>query len=184
LLKRRRDNPYMLVMGMTGVKMGDRLAHVGCAHGGRLAAVAGEVGLSGRAVAIVPDEASAARARKGAEQAGVLVELEIARPTKLPLEDSSFDLAILDDTGGLLASMPVDDRVAAIREGRRILRPGGRLMVIGAAARGGLAALFTRTQSGPPFDPTPLLAADGFRSVRTLAERDGLVFVEALRPRS
>jgi len=184
MLKRRRDNPYMLVMGMTGVKMGDRLAHVGCAHGGRLAAVAGAVGLSGRAVAIVPDEASAARARKGAEQAGVLVELEIASPTELPLEDSSFDLAILDDTGGLLATMPANDRVAAIREGRRILRPGGRLMVIGAAARAGLAALFTRTQSGPPFDPTPLLAADGFRSVRTLAEREGLVFVEALRPRS
>ena len=57
-------------------------------------------------------------------------------------------------------------------------------MVIGAAPRGGLAALFSRAPSGPPFDPTPLLAADGFRSVRTLAERDGLVFVEALKPRT
>jgi len=42
---------------MTGVKMGDRFAQVGCPDGGRLAAVALKVGLSGRAVAIVPDAA-------------------------------------------------------------------------------------------------------------------------------
>ena len=45
----KRDNPHSLVVGMTGVKMGDRLLQVGCAHGGRLAAVASKVGLSGRA---------------------------------------------------------------------------------------------------------------------------------------
>ena len=62
----KRDDPHSLVIGMTGVKMGDRVAQIGCAHGGRLGAVAGKVGLSGRAVAIVPDEPSSARARKGA----------------------------------------------------------------------------------------------------------------------
>jgi len=36
----KRDNPYTLVVGMTGVKMGDRLLQVGCAHGARLGAVA------------------------------------------------------------------------------------------------------------------------------------------------
>jgi ubiquinone/menaquinone biosynthesis C-methylase UbiE len=184
MLKRRREDPFMLLVGMTGVKMGDRLAQVGCSHGGRLAAVAGKVGLSGRAVAVVPDESSADRARKGAQQGGVLVELEVAPPTRLPLEDAAFDLVIIDDTGGLLATMPADDRVATIREAKRILRPGGRVMVIGAAPRGGFGALFTRAQSGPTFDPTPLFSPDEFRSVRTLAERDGLVFVEALKPRS
>lgn len=78
---RRRDDPFMLVVGMTGVKMGDRLAQIGCAHGGRLAALAGKVGLSGRAVAIVPDDRSAGRASKGATDAGVLVEVEIASST-------------------------------------------------------------------------------------------------------
>lgn len=183
MLKRRRDDPFMLIVGMTGVKLGDRFVQVGCAHGGRLAAVAAKVGLSGRAVAVVPDETSAERARRGAEQAGVLVELEIAPPTRLPLDDASFDLAIIDDTGGFFAGLRADDRVAAIREARRILRPGGRVMVIGTTPRGGLAALFTRAKSALPFDPTPLLTADEFKSVRTLAERDGLVFVEALKPR-
>ena len=47
----KRDDPHLLIVGMTGVKMGDRFVQIGCAHGGRLAAVAGKVGLSGRAVA-------------------------------------------------------------------------------------------------------------------------------------
>ena len=34
----KRGDPYMLVVGMTGVKMGDRVVQIGCAHGGRLAA--------------------------------------------------------------------------------------------------------------------------------------------------
>src|SRR5919198_3442584 len=97
----KRQDPYLLVVSMTGVKMGDRLLQVGCAHGGRLGAVAAKVGLSGRAVAIVPDEASAARARKGAAEAGALVDVELAPLTRLPLDSDAFDLSVVDDTQGL-----------------------------------------------------------------------------------
>jgi SAM-dependent methyltransferase len=182
--RRRPDDSYMLLVGMTGVRMGDRVAQVGCAHGGRLAAVAAKVGLSGRAVAFVPDRESAARAQKGAEQAGVLVEIEIAPPMQLPAETDAFDLVVVDDTGGLLGAMRAEDRVQSVRELLRILRPSGRVVVVGAAARGGLGALFQRGATAPPFDPAPSLQADGFKLVRTLAEREGLVFVEGVKPRS
>src|SRR5213596_362679 len=98
----RRSDPYVLLVSMTGVKMGDRLVQIGCAHGGRLAAVAGKVGLSGRAVLVAPDETSAARARKAAGDAGVLVEIEVAPPVRLPVENDAFDLAVVDETGVLL----------------------------------------------------------------------------------
>ena len=75
----RRAETHLLAVSMTGVKMGDRVAFVGCAHGGRLAAIASKVGLSGRAVAVVPDDRTAAVTRKGAEEAGVLVEIEVSR---------------------------------------------------------------------------------------------------------
>jgi len=179
----RRDDPHMLVVGMTGVKMGDRFVQIGCAHGGRLGAVAAKVGLSGRAVAIVPDEASAERARKGAAQAGVLVEVEVAPPVHLAAEDASFDVAVVDETAGVFGSLGAEGRVAAVRELYRILRPGGRTIVISAVPRGGLGALFTRAESGPSIDLKPSLQADGFKSVRLLAERDGLAFVEAIKPR-
>ena len=77
--------------------------------------------------------------------------------------------------------MRPEDRVPLVRETARVLKPRGRVIVIGAVPRGGLGALFTRAQSGPPFDPQPSLEADGFRFVRLLGEREGLVFVEGLK---
>jgi ubiquinone/menaquinone biosynthesis C-methylase UbiE len=183
----KKSDPHLLIVGMTGVKMGDAFLQVGCANGGRMAAVAAKVGLSGRAAVVAPDEASAARARKAAEEAGVLVEVEVGPPAHLPLADGVFDLAVVDDTAGLFGTMRAEDRVASIRELLRVLRPGGRVLVVGAVPRGGLGAVLSRTQNGPPFvasgDASKSLEADGFKSVRTLAEREGLVFVEGIRPR-
>ena len=183
----KRADRHALVVGMTGVKMGDRVVQIGCAHGGRLGAVAGKVGLSGRAVAVVPDEASAARARKGAANAGALVEIEVASPMHLPIETGGFDLAVVDDTGGVFGNMPPHERSASIRDLARVLRPAGRAMIIGALPRAGLSARLSRSQSGPPFaasgEAAAALQADGFKSVRTLAEREGLVFVEGIKPR-
>src|SRR5947207_13826441 len=101
----KRQDPYLLLVSMAGVKMGDRLVQVGCAHGGRLAALAGKVGLTGRALAVVPDSESAARATKGASDAGVLVEVETAPLSRLPMDDGAWDLAVVDETGGLLTTM-------------------------------------------------------------------------------
>jgi ubiquinone/menaquinone biosynthesis C-methylase UbiE len=183
----KKGDPHLLIVGMTGVKMGDKFVQVGCAHGGRLAAVAAKVGLSGRAAVVAPDQSSAVRAQKAAEDAGVLVEVEIGPPTQLPLPENEFDLAVVDDTAGLFGTMRPEGRVAGIRELMRVLRAGGRVLVIGTVPRGGLGAVLSRTQSGPAFvasgDALKALEADGFKSVRTLAEREGLVFVEGIKPR-
>src|SRR4029079_6017417 len=106
----KRQNPHGLAVSMAAAKMGDRLLQVGCAHGGRLGAIAGKVGLSGRAVAVVPDQGSAERASKGAANAGVLLEVEIAPPTKLALDAESIDVAVVDDTAGLVGSLNDTDR--------------------------------------------------------------------------
>ncbi len=182
----KRQDPYQLIVGMTSVKLGDRFLQIGCADGGRLAAIAAKVGLSGRAVAIVPDDTAAKRAQKGAEHAGVLVEVELGPPTRLTADDANFDIVVIDDSDGLFSTMTPDDRTATIREVARVVRPGGRAMIIGAAPREGLTALLSRTP------PPPSLAASGaanealaanFRGVRTLAAREGLVFVEGIKAR-
>ena len=184
----RRGDPHLLAVSMTGVKMGDRVAFIGCADGGRLAAVAAKVGLSGRAAAILPDDRAAGLARKSAEQAGVLVETDVASPAKLPLEAGAFDLAIVDDTASLFGTMTAEVRSEAVRELARVLRPGGRVVLIGAAASAGLSGLVKRTPSSPPFassgEANAALSSNGFGIVRTLAEREGLVFVEGIKPRA
>ncbi len=183
----RRTDPHALAVSMTGVKMGDRLAQIGCAHGARLGAIAVKVGLSGRAVAIVPDEASAERARKGAAEAGVLVDVEIAPPTQLPLDADAFDLVVIDDTGGLLSALAPERRGFAVREALRVLRPGGRAIVIAATPRRGLGALLGHGPTNADYDAsggaTNALSAGGFRSVRPLGEREGLAFFEGIKPR-
>jgi len=182
----KRQNPHGLAVSMAGAKMGDRLLQVGCAHGGRLGAVAVKVGLSGRAAAVVPDEASADRARKGGAEAGVLVDVEIAPPSRLPHDDGAFDLVVADDTGGLFGTMRPEDRAAAVREMVRVLRPGGRVVMIGAGPRAGLGAILSRGPNAPSFVSSGAVAAleaDGFRSARIIGEREGLAFVEAIKPR-
>lgn len=182
---RRRDSPFTLVVGMTGVKMGDRLVQIGCADAAQLAAVAAKVGLSGRAAAIVANPTAGARVERAAARAGVLVEVTVSPLTRLPVEDGVFDVAIVDDTAADFTHMSPDDRRAIVRETLRVLRPGGRVMVLGAGVRTGLAAKLQ--QRGPDTisaDPTPALQADGYRAVRVLAERDGLIFYEGMKPRA
>jgi SAM-dependent methyltransferase len=183
----KRQNPHGLAVSMAGVKMGDRLLQIGCAHGGRLGAVAAKVGLSGRAAAVVPDDASAERARKGGAEAGVLVDVDVAPPTRLPHGNDAFDLVVADDTGGLFGTMRPEERVAAVREVARVLRPGGRVVMVGTAPRAGIGAILARGENGPSFvssgDAVKALDADGFRSARIIGEREGLAFVEAIKPR-
>lgn len=183
----KRQDPYQLIVGMTGVKLGDRIVQIGCVDGGRLGAIAAKVGLSGNAAVVVPDEFSAARAQKGAADAGVLVDVQVSPPTRVPLDVDAIDLALVDDMAGVIGSLPAEDRIKSIRELRRVLRPGGRVMIIGAAPRTGVSGLLNR-RTGPPFalsgDANQALKAEGFTMVRTLAEHDGFVFVEGVKPRA
>src|SRR5262245_19574465 len=184
----RRRYSHTLLVSMTGVKMGDRVAFIGCANGARLAAIAAKVGLSGRAVVVAPDESTASRARKGAENAGVLVEVEVSGLARTPLDDAACDLAVVDDTGGLFEALSADERARAVREVVRILRPGGRVVFVGAAPAAGLAPLLGRSPTSPSLassgEASRTLEANGFSTVRTLAEREGQVFIEGIKPRA
>jgi hypothetical protein len=56
-------------------------------------------------------------------------------------------------------------------------------MVLGAVPRTGLASKLPGGSDARSDDPTPALQADGYRAVRVLAERDGLIFWEGMKPR-
>jgi len=177
----------MLSISMTGVKLGDRVALLGAPDAQRTAAIAAKVGLSGRAVAVLSDDEAVTRVNKAAADAGVLVDTEVAATSRLPFVDGEFDIAVIDDTGGLLERLSDVDRAAAAREMARVLRPGGRVLLIGGAEPTGLAKLISKTPTSPfviSGRAHALLEQSGFGVVRTLAEREGLVFVEGLKPRT
>ena len=179
----RRGDAYALVVGMTGVKLGEQVAQLGCSDGGLLGAVAKRVGLSGRFVAYVPDQASAERARRGAADAGVLVDVEAAPSARVPANGNMFDIVLIDDTDWYLSGMETARGAETLREGLRILRPGGRLMVIGATGAEGLGRWLMAGRRRRSLDQEDALQANGFALARRLAERDGYIFIEAIRPR-
>jgi ubiquinone/menaquinone biosynthesis C-methylase UbiE len=171
---------------MTGVKLGDRLLQIGCSDASLVAAISSKVGISGRACVLVSSEDQAASARRGAERAGVLLEVEKAPPGSSPYENASFDVIVIDNQDGLIANMKPEQRVATLRDARRTLAPRGRIVIIERAPRAGLGALLTRATA--PVDPhygntggaVTALQAEGFKAVRQLAEREGLSFFEGI----
>ena len=185
---RRSGDRHALAIAMTGVALGDRLLNIGCTDASLLGALSAKVGLSGRACAIVPDEAEAARAKRGAEGAGVLLEIETGHFDNFPFEDAAFNLIVIDNQQGLLSSMRPETRVATLQQSFRTLAPRGRIVIIERAPRAGLGALVKAPASAPP-DPhyqsaggaVAALQAEGFRSARPLADRDGMSFFEAVR---
>lgn len=74
-----------------------------------------------RVTAVDPDGAAVARASRRSPSTRLLV----ARAEALPFADDSFDRVIF-----ALVLCTVDDPAAALREARRVLRPGGRLRVL------------------------------------------------------
>ena len=55
-----------------------------------------------------------------------------------PYDEGSFDVAVIPD---LLPALTPDDRSRCVSEVLRVLRPGGRAVVIEPAPRGGFGAL-------------------------------------------
>jgi SAM-dependent methyltransferase len=181
---RKGLGPHALPIAMTGVKMGEQLLDVGAGDPRMFAAIAGKVGLTGRASAIADSATHAEALRVAAARAGVLVEIEVAPLSRLPFEDGAFDVAVIDSTRGLLGALPPVDRMGLVGELFRVLRAGGRLIAI---ERYGRAGLFSLAGGAPSSEyassggaPRAFEAA-GFRPVRVLAERDGLRFVEGLK---
>jgi ubiquinone/menaquinone biosynthesis C-methylase UbiE len=160
---------------MSGVKMGDRLLIVGCSDAKVVAQLALKPGISGRACVVDADGKVSAHAAAVAMQEGALVEAETAPLTMLPYDDDAFDVAVLNH---VLGATPSERRVQLINEARRVLRTGGRCVAIEAVARGGLAALVGSGARLAAKDLEEAFRIAGLRAVRTLAERDGVAYVE------
>jgi SAM-dependent methyltransferase len=169
-----------LALSMTGVRLGERVAQIGLGDGALFVALAGKVGLTGRACGVDEGPVAVRRARRAAERAGVLVELEQAPVATLPLDAGAFDLVVV-----MAASSTATPEAAVLAEALRVLRPGGRCVAVVPAGRGGLfGAIAAARDAGPQTAPQQLVdrfQQCGFRASRLLAAREGLAFFEAMK---
>jgi ArsR family transcriptional regulator len=138
------------------------VADLGCGTG----AVAAELAPRVRKVIAVDQSAEMLRAAR--RRVGKLrnVEIHEARLEALPLADGACDAAL-----AVLVLAYLEAPAAALREAARILRPGGRLVVVEAARHGDEALRRRIGQRTPGFDAAELAALlpGGLTDVRTRA---------------
>lgn len=109
--------------GLLSARPGEAIADLGCGPGTDLAALAAAVAPSGTVTGIDASPEMAARARQRTA-ALAAVRVQVADLQELPLRDASLDGARIDR---VLQHVPAPARVLA--ETRRVLRPGGRLVL-------------------------------------------------------
>ena len=179
---KKSGGPRDLEVSMAGLRLGSSVLQLGGRDGQLIAELAKVVGISGEACAVVQAAEEVDQVERAAGRAGVLVEVRKALPGALPWDSESFDVVVAPD---LLGELRMNARVLWLQDALRVLRPNGRCLIIEAAPRGGLGSFFSQRS----LDRTYLanggargaLEAEGFRSVRLLAERDGRRFVEGTK---
>jgi ubiquinone/menaquinone biosynthesis C-methylase UbiE len=179
MLKLRKTEPgEPLVLAMTAVRMGDRLLVIGCSEPKVVAQLATRPGLTGRACAVDAAAEHVAKAAEAAQNEGALLEAETAPVSALPFAAADFDVVVISHA---LPQLPESDRAACLAEAARVLRAGGRCLVIQPGRRSGLASLFGGATAMTTDEVHRVMEGAGFRAVQTLAERQGLAFVEGAR---
>jgi SAM-dependent methyltransferase len=171
----RKSSLEALPVSMCGVRMGERLLQLGIDDASLLGTLAAKPGLSGQASAAVSDERGAAKVRSAGERAGALIDVKVAPLHSLPFDEGAFDVVIVHGMSGLVTALGDTARAGFLRETHRVLRPGGRVILIEPGPGGGLFG-----KNGDHTDPAALGAA-GFRPTRLLAQREGYTFTEGFK---
>ena len=182
----RRLDVDPLAVAMAGVKLGERLLQIGVDDATLAGQIAAKTGLSGSATHMVASDDEAVRVNRGAKKAGVLVEVRVGPLDRLPFDDGAFDIVVIHSVHGQLASATGHDRTGVLRDARRVLRAGGRLIAIEPGTATGLRSMLRSAPAAQEaYDASggtgEALRSAGFAAVRDLGDREGFKFVEGLK---
>ncbi|MFI6953370.1 class I SAM-dependent methyltransferase [Nocardia sp. NPDC050408] len=177
----RRGRVYRRLAELSGAGPGDRALDIGCGTGyltRRLASVAATV------VGLDPSAAVLERARRITAEPNCTYTVGVAE--SLTAEDDSFDVVA---NCLMLHHLPEDLRATALTEMRRVLRPGGRLLIgefrppanpIGRHLVGALTG--PAMEHNPIHLLEPLIADAGFEQITSGDLHPWIRYVTAIKP--
>ena len=114
-------NPFALGR----LNAGETVLDIGCGAGFDTLQAAWHVGPAGRVIAVDMTDAMLAKARTGAAALGLAnVDVRHGYAEDLPVDDASIDVVI---SNGVINLTP--DKMGAMKEIRRVLKPGGRFQI-------------------------------------------------------
>lgn len=133
IMTRGREHQYRNdVLDLAGVARGHRVLDVGCGSGTQAIATYRRVQPGGSVIGVDISENMLAAARRKARRAGTDISFQWADATGLPFEGRSFDVVTITT---VLHMMPPSRQRLGVREAARVLKRGGRLLLIDYAGK-------------------------------------------------
>ncbi len=176
------ESPHHAAVSMIGARPGDTVLFCGASRPELAGGVGAISGLNGQTTVVDRRAGAGARVAAAAAAAGALVDFEDAPLTLLPFDTGHWDAAVIVD--GLRALEGQTAQVLA--EAVRVVRPGGRIILLDRVNRPGLFGLFRNADvsAEPAEQVVAMLGAAGLRAARLLAEVEGARYFEAVKSRS
>jgi len=115
-----------LTVDHTLLKPGESILDVGCGTGGVTIPAKLRVGKTGEAAGIDPAPEMIATARRKASRAGLEIDFRVGVIESLPFPDETFDAVT---SSLMMHHLPEHVQVKGLAEIKRVLKPGGRLLI-------------------------------------------------------
>jgi len=182
LIRRRRDRPFDPAVAMLGVKGSDRVLFCGAGEPALAGAVGVITSLNGQTTVVDRRTGADTQVAAAAAAAGGLVDFEDAPLTLLPFDTDHWDVAVIVDDLRALEG----EAAQALSEAIRVVRPGGRIVLLNRVSRPGLFGLVRGAEASaePAEKIVATLTAAGLRAARLLAEVEGVRYFEAVKARN
>ncbi len=162
---------------------GEKVLDVGCGTGTLAIALGAKVGPGGEVVGIDAAPEMIAVARDKAAKQGADIDFRVGLIEEIPFPDDSFDLVL---SSFMLHHLPDDLKRNGLAEIRRVLKPGGRFLVVdltvhGHSFVGHVMTLLGHGERGQASELKAIMDDAGFGEVEILESRfKQLAFVRAL----
>ena len=114
-------------LDLVDIKPGMNILDVGCGTGSLAIAAKRKQGLEGKVVGVDPSSNMINLARGKAEEAGLTIDFQVGVIEKLDFPDNQFDLVL---SSLMMHHLPDDLKLSGLEEVDRVLKPGGRLLII------------------------------------------------------
>jgi len=185
LLTRGRERAFReRLLDLARLKPGHSVLDIGCGTGTLAIAATRHVGSTGSVYGIDASPPMIERARRKSAKAASAAVFQVAIAEQLPFPDARFDVVL---STLMFHHLPRNVRQRCAIEARRVLKPGGRLLVVDfgkAQSKRGLLAHFHRHGHVDVEDIESMLVHAGFTTVgRGAVEVRDLQFVLAETPR-
>jgi ubiquinone/menaquinone biosynthesis C-methylase UbiE len=155
---------------LADLRPGETVLEIGCGTGAVARAARARLGPGGHVFGIDPSGEMIAVARRKAARERLQIDFRVAGIEALPFPDASVDVAL---SSLMMHHLPADLKRTGLSEVRRVLKPGGRLVIVDFGKRRGLlshlalSAIVHHSSEHTVEELVPVLDTAGFNDFRT-----------------